>query len=334
MRGAQKGRHEPDRGLARARGRGHFLSMDMGGTIDTTADEPGERGLRARRRARVGVWLFVVMAAGLGWIWLGAMVTAMLTRTDMAVLGPGMGIFNRINGFSSLSPEFRAGLSMLCAPVTTSWGASDWATVFAMWVAMVAAMMLPSALPVLTAHADLGAVRAAKGERVVSPIVLGLGYLAVWTAFALVATLAQGALTQARLLTPAGLPASLVLAGTTLIAAGFYQFSPLKAGCLIRCRSPRVIFTESWSDRVAGVFRQGIEQGLDCLGCCWALMVVMFAVGVMNVVWIAVIGAVMVWEKLTSSFWASRVIGVVLIVWGALMIANSPVGAALLARLI
>jgi len=308
--------------------------MDMGGTVDLAASEPEERAARARRRARVAVGLFVAAAAGLGWIWLGAMVVAMLAGTDMAALGPGMGIFNRLNGFTGLSPEVRAGLAMLCAPVTSSWALADWLTVFAMWMAMVAAMMLPTAVPVLVAHADLGAARAAKGERVVSPIVLALGYLAVWTAFALVATVAQGVLTQARLMTPAGLPASQVLAGTTLIAAGIYQFSPLKAGCLVRCRSPRVFFAESWSDRVFGVFRQGIEQGIDCLGCCWALMVVMFAVGVMNVVWIAVLGAVMVWEKLSISLWVSRVIGVVLIVWGALMIANSPVGAALLARLI
>lgn len=306
----------------------------MGGTVDLAASEPEERAARARRRARIAVGLFVVAAAGLGWLWLGAMVVAMLSGTDMAALGPGMGIFNRLNGFAGLSPEMRAGLTMLCAPVTSSWALADWLTVFAMWMAMVAAMMLPTAVPVLVTHADLGAARAAKGERVVSSIVLGLGYLAVWTAFALVATGAQGVLTQARLLTPAGLPASLVLAGTTLIAAGIYQFSPLKAGCLVRCRSPRVFFTESWSDRVVGVFRLGVEQGIDCLGCCWALMVVMFAVGVMNVVWIAVLGAVMVWEKLSASLWVSRAIGVVLIVWGALMIANSPVGAALLARLI
>lgn len=307
--------------------------MDRGGTIDTTAGTPEERLARAQRRARIAVGLFVVAAAGLGWLWLAAMVAAMLARTDMTVLGSGMGVFNYFNGFIDFSTEVRAGFAALCAPVTSSWAVADWATVFAMWVAMVAAMMVPTAVPVLVAHADLGAARAAKGERVVSPMVLGLGYLAVWTGFAVMATAAQGVLTQARLLTPAGLPASLVLAGTTMIAAGIYQFSPLKAGCLARCRAPRVYFAESWSSRALGVFRQGIDQGLDCLGCCWALMVVMFAVGVMNVVWIAVLGAVMVWEKLTSSPWASRVIGAVLIVWGGLLIANSPVGAALSARL-
>ncbi|NLH80694.1 MAG: DUF2182 domain-containing protein, partial [Phyllobacteriaceae bacterium] len=247
-------------------------------------------------------------------------------------LGPGMGLFNRLNGLSGLTPETRAALTVLCGPVTATWSLADWATVFAMWVAMVAAMMLPTAVPVFRAYADLGAERARAGERIVSPIVLALGYLAVWLAFSLVATAGQGLLTQARLLTPAGLPASEVLAGTTMIAAGIYQFSPLKWACLARCRTPHPFFADNWTNRVFGVFRQGIAQGLDCMGCCWALMVVMFAVGVMNVVWIALLGAIMTLEKITTSVWVSRVVGVVFVVWGAGLVLASPVGTALLAR--
>ena len=193
-------------------------------------------------------------------------------------------------------------------------------------------MMLPSALPVFLAYGDTAAEHAAQGERVVSPVVLGLGYLATWVGFAVVATLAQGLLTQARALTPAGVPASLVLAGTTLIAAGVYQFTPLKLGCLARCRAPLPFFADAWTDRPAGVFAQGVRQGLDCMGCCWAMMGVMFAVGVMNVVWIAVLGLLAVAEKITTSEGLSRVIGVVLIVWGGLLVAASPAGSAMLAR--
>ena len=304
-----------------------------GTPIDGELDREG-RGMRGRGLdPRLAVAVFVGVAVVLGWLWLGTMVAGMLDGTDMAALGPGMGIFNRLNGMAGLSPELRAGLAALCAPATSTWSAGDWATVFAMWVAMVAAMMLPSALPVFAAYADIGAQRQAQGERVVSPVVLGLGYLAVWLVFAGVATAAQGILTAGRVLTPAGLPASLVLAGTTMIAAGLYQFSSAKAGCLARCRAPRPFFLDGWTDRTAGVFRQGVVQGLDCLGCCWALMVVMFAVGVMNVVWIVVLGGVMTLEKLTSSSWIVRLIGMVFIVWGAALVATSPVGAALLARL-
>lgn len=307
--------------------------MDLSRHDDTpeTTDAP-RPWARALVSPHLAVGLFVAVAVALGWAWMGAMIAGMVARTDMATLGPGMGIFNRINGLDGLSAETRAALTMLCGPVGAVWSAADWAVVFAMWVAMVMAMMVPTAIPVFRAYADLGAERARAGERIVSPVVLALGYLAVWIGFAILATAAQGFLTQARLLTPAGLPASQVLAATTMIAAGLYQFSPLKGACLARCRTPRPFFADHWTDRALGVFRQGVAQGFDCMGCCWALMVVMFAVGVMNVVWIVVLGAIMTLEKLSPSIWASRTIGIVFIAWGGLLLLESPIGGALLAR--
>lgn len=295
----------------------------------------GEESVRANvwtSRPHLAVAAFVAIAFLVGWAWLGAMVAGMLATTDMGTLGPGMGVFNHFNGLSGLSPETRAALTVLCGPVGAVWSASDWALVLAMWVAMVAAMMLPTAVPVFHAYADLGAERERAGEAIVSPVFLALGYLFVWLVFAVVATAAQGLLTQARLLTPGGLPASEVLTGTTIMAAGLYQFSPLKWACLARCRAPRPFFADNWTNRVAGVFRQGIAQGLDCMGCCWALMVVMFAVGVMNVIWIVLLGAIMTLEKLSPTVWVSRVIGVVFLAWGAALVLASPVGTALLAR--
>lgn len=305
-----------------------------GGTDRTTgtgAPAPAG-GTRLFARPGFAVAVFVIVAFGLGWAWIGAMVAGMLASTDMATLGPGMGLFNRLNGLAGLSAETRAALTVICAPIGATWSLADWAIVFAMWVAMVMAMMVPTAVPVFSAYAALGAERAGRGERVVTPVALGLGYLAVWTVFAGLATVAQGLLTQARLLTPAGLPASSVLAGTTMIAAGFYQFTPLKWACLSRCRTPHPFFADNWTNRFSGVLRQGIAQGLDCLGCCWALMVVMFAVGVMNVVWIVLLGAVMTIEKVTNSVWVSRIVGIVFVLWGLGLIAASPVGSALLAR--
>lgn len=287
----------------------------------------------ALARPHVAVAVFVTIAVLVGWVWLGAMVAGMLATTDMGTLGPGMGLFNRLNGLAELSPETRAALTVLCGPVGTSWSALDWGTVFAMWVAMVMAMMLPTAIPVFRAYADLGAERQRAGETIASPVHLALGYLAVWIGFSIVATAAQGLLTQARLLSPAGLPASEVLAGTTIFAAGLYQFTPLKWACLARCRTPHPFFADNWTNRAAGVFRQGIAQGVDCMGCCWALMVVMFAVGVMNVIWIVILGAIMTIEKLSPSPWVSRIVGLVFLAWGAGLVAASPVGVALLSRL-
>ncbi len=289
-------------------------------------------GVSFLRRPTVVVWLAVAVGAGIGWMWLAAMIAGMLATTDMTVLGPGMGLLNRLNGFADLTPEVRAALTVLCGPTDAAWGVRDGLAVFAMWVAMVFAMMLPSAAPVLTSFARLAEAKRAAGEATSSPLVLAAGYLSIWIAFAVVATLGQGVLTQLRLLTPAGTTASQLLAGTTLLAAGLYQFSPLKMGCLTRCRHPAPYFADNWTARPAGVFRQGIEQGIDCLGCCWALMVVMFAVGVMNVVWIAIIGAVMVVEKVTTSLLVPRLVGVVLLAWGVALVLASPVGAVLLTR--
>lgn len=293
----------------------------------------GDGLVAALRRPKVVVWLAVGVGAAIGWAWLMAMIAGMLATTDMTALGPGMGVFNRLNGFAELTPEMRAALTVLCGPTGEAWSFGDGLAVFAMWVAMVFAMMLPSAMPVLTSYAALAEEKRAAGEATVSPLVLAAGYLSIWIVFAAAATLAQGLLTQVRVLTPAGTTVSEVLAGTTLLAAGLYQFSPLKLGCLTKCRFPAPYFADNWTSRTAGVFRQGVEQGLDCLGCCWALMVVMFAVGVMNVVWIAVIGAVMVTEKVTLSLAVPRLVGVVLLLWGAALVLASPVGAVLLARL-
>ncbi len=284
------------------------------------------------RRPKVLVWSAVGIGAVVGWAWLAAMIAGMLDTTDMTTLGPGMGLLNRINGLAALPPEVRAAFTVLCGPTGEAWTLGDAAAVLAMWVAMVLAMMLPSAAPVLTSYARLAEEKLRAGSASASPLYLAAGYLTIWLVFAVVATGAQALLTQLRVLTPAGLTASQVLAGTTLFAAGLYQFSPLKLGCLTRCRYPAPYFADNWTPRAARVYRQGIELGLDCLGCCWALMVVMFAVGVMNVVWIAVIGAVMTVEKVTFSAWVPRLIGVVLLLWGLALIGFSPVGAALLSR--
>ncbi len=314
----------------RAGSAGEARSEDGGGA-SPSGGSPGPFAFLAR--PKVVVWLAVAVGAGIGWIWLAAMVAGMLAATDMTTLGPGMSVFNSLNGFADMPAEVRAALTVLCGPTDEAWSARDVAAVFAMWVAMVFAMMLPSAAPVLTSFAGLAEEKRRAGEPAASPLLIAAGYLTIWIVFAAVATAGQALLTQLRVLTPAGTTASQVLAGTTLIAAGLYQFSPLKMGCLTRCRFPAPYFAEHWTPRPMAVFRQGIDQGIDCLGCCWALMVVMFAVGVMNVIWIAIIGAVMTVEKVTTSLAVPRLVGVVLLLWGAALVLFSPVGSVLLTRL-
>ena len=193
---------------------------------------------------------------------------------------------------------------------------------FATWAAMALVMMLPGAAPMLLTYAEIAETAAVKGAATVSPLVLAAGYLAVWIAFAFVASGAE--ILLSRLITP-GSEMAVLAVGASLILAGLYQFSALKHACLSRCRRPFAFFFAQWTDRTAGVFRLGLRQGLYCLGCCWALMALMLFAGAMNLVWMAGLAAIMAAEKLTRSQMLPRVIGIVLIAAGAVILAiNSP----------
>jgi predicted metal-binding membrane protein len=199
----------------------------------------------------------------------------------------------------------------LCAP-SGPWSAAEAALVFAMWGAMVLAMMLPTALPMVTTYADIAETAAAKGEPVVHAAVLVAGYVAVWLAFALAATVLQGLATAARGTDVPGLPVS----GALLVLAGLYQFSALKHACLTQCRRPFPYLFANWTDRPWGIMQLGLRQGAYCLGCCWAMMLLMFAAGAMNVAWMAALGSVMAVEKMAPPRF-SRALGVALIAAGA-----------------
>jgi predicted metal-binding membrane protein len=189
---------------------------------------------------------------------------------------------------------------------------------FAAWAAMALLMMLPGAAPMLLTYAEIAETAAAKGAAAVSPLVLAAGYLAVWIAFALVASGAEILLVR---LIPHGSEMAVLAAGAGLLLAGLYQFSALKHACLSRCRRPFAFFFAQWSDRVEGVFRLGLRQGIYCLGCCWALMLLMLFVGAMNLVWMAGLAAIMAAEKVTRSQTLPRIVGIGLIAAGAVFLA-------------
>jgi predicted metal-binding membrane protein len=183
-----------------------------------------------------------------------------------------------------------------------------------MWAAMVLAMMLPTAGPMILTYAEIADTAARKGEPVVSPLMLTAGYLAVWLGFAFPAALAQGALASAGLAD--GERAGPLLAGFIFIGAGLYQFSALKRACLTLCQRPFPFLFANWTTERLGVFRLGLRQGLYCVGCCWAMMALMFAVGAMNAVWMAMLGVAMIVEKLSSGARWSNAIGAVLLALG------------------
>lgn len=211
-------------------------------------------------------------------------------------------------------------------PLGAAGGIEGVAIVGAMWVAMTLAMMLPTAGPMILTYAEIGETAARKGVRIVSPQVLIAGYLTVWFGFAGVATLAQfGVMSLATLpgASRVAAPASALL----FLVAGLYQFSALKQACLTACQRPFSFFFLNWTDRPFGVFWLGIRQGLYCLGCCWAMMLLMFAAGAMNAVWMALLGLVMLIEKMTMSPIVGRTVGVAFTAAGLTILAAWASGA-------
>lgn len=185
------------------------------------------------------------------------------------------------------------------------------------WGAMIAAMMLPSTVPMIR-HFSGVARRQDRGSRAV--LVFVGGYAVVWTAFGLVALIGDAALHQLVGRTPWLEARPWVIGGSVLFAAGLFQFSALKDRCLIQCRQP---FAYLMRQRLRGVespFRLGLGHGVFCLGCCWALMLLMFAVGLANLAWMAVLTAVMTYEKVgRRGAQLVPVAGVLLLAWGVVV---------------
>jgi len=207
----------------------------------------------------------------------------------------------------------------LCRPaVARGFGLADAALTLAMWAAMTLAMMMPTAGPMILTYAEIADTAARKSERVVSPIVLTAGYAAIWLGFAFVASLLQILLTVSAPGNVAVVQAP--LAGAIFLVAGLYQFSALKAACLTLCQRPFPFFFANWTTSTHGVFVLGLRQGLRCLGCCWALMLVMFTVGTMNVLWMAVLGMLMTIEKMSTTARFSRALGIAFVVIGIALI--------------
>jgi predicted metal-binding membrane protein len=195
--------------------------------------------------------------------------------------------------------------------------------VFLMWAVMMVAMMLPSAAPVTLLIVSITRKRreagAASGLRT-APFVLG--YLAVWLAFAAMATLLQWQLDAAELLSETMALAGTLAAGAVLVLAGIYQWTPLKQACLRHCRSPLDFLLHHWRDGALGAFVSGARHGVFCLGCCWMLMALLFVGGIMNLAWIAGIALIVLIEKTLP--WGgrmSRVTGAALVIWGGLTLA-------------
>ena len=182
-------------------------------------------------------------------------------------------------------------------PHAGPWRLSEFLLLYVMWAVMMVAMMLPSALPMVLMFAATGRRRRTQGRQFTTTSLFLSGYFLVWFAFSVLASAVQWALHQAAVLTPMMTPRTSWLGGVVLLMAGLYQWTSLKKSCLRHCSSPLSFIMGHWRSGQWGALRMGIEHGMYCTGCCWALMALLFAIGVMNVLWVAAIAAFVLIEK-------------------------------------
>lgn len=199
--------------------------------------------------------------------------------------------------------------------MTRIWDLRHLALLWAMWAVMMVGMMLPSASPMLLLYGSV-ARRSATGALAASRQIYALaaGYLAVWALFSLGATALQRLLAELLFVSAMMKVTSPTVGATLLVMAGVYQLTPLKLACLRSCRSPLGFLMSRWRTGWTGAFRMGVEHGALCVGCCWALMLLLFAGGVMNLAVIAALTAFVAFEKLTPlGARGARISGVLLI---------------------
>ena len=210
---------------------------------------------------------------------------------------------------------------MWMPPSRGSWVLSDFILLFLMWSVMMIAMMTPSILPMLMLFTTLNARNKSKGKDTSPTLFLLAGYLMSWVLFSLVITLPEYAMHKSGLLNPMMEPTHAYLGSAMLIIAGIYQFTPFKDACLTVCQSPLTFLMNNWKDGNLGAFLVGYKHGFYCIGCCWALMLTLFALGVMNIMWVMVLTIFVLFEKLSykNPLLFRRVAGYAFILWGILL---------------
>jgi predicted metal-binding membrane protein len=192
----------------------------------------------------------------------------------------------------SMGAETMSGMVMSAA--ASNWSLRDVASIFAMWTVMMAAMMLPSALPTIEMHARIA--RGQSAENTGPTWLFVAGYLAAWTSFAAAVALVQYPLARTTIIGDT-MKMKPLAGGLLLIAAGIYQITPLKQACLTKCRTPLGFFMTKWRAGSRGALLMGFNHGVFCVGCCWLLMALMFVGGAMNLAWAAALAIFVLLEK-------------------------------------
>ena len=247
-------------------------------------------------------WAYLLNGAGMG--------MSAFEMTRMSQLGMARGMFE--GGM--------AGMAMMAPAV---WTPGYAVLMFFMWWIMMVAMMLPSAAPMILLFATVNRKQRETGHPYVATSIFAVGYLAAWAGFSLVAVFLQWGFERTGILSPMFVGTNVIFGGVLLLAAGVYQLTPIKHACLRQCRAPLAFLTTRWRRGARGAISMGLEHGAFCVGCCWFLMGLLFFGGVMNLYWIAGLALFVLLEKIVpAGHWLGYATGVVLLVWGAGMLAR------------
>ncbi len=271
------------------------------------SDAPLEAVLKRDRALVIGA---VAVTAIFAWAYVLWLAAAM----DMGAAGLG----------GSMAPmggegQAASGAAAMAMPRLRPWSPAEFAFMFGMWAVMMVGMMLPSVAPMLLIHARVARQSVAQGRPIAATGWFAAGYLLAWTAFSLFATAGQWVLERTLLVTPMMVNASDAFGGAVLIVAGLYQWTPFKERCLVQCQAPLMFIQRHGGFRrdAPGSVRLGARHGLYCVGCCWALMALLFVGGVMNVLWIAGLTVFVLLEKvIPAGRLVSRTAGAGLVVLG------------------
>ena len=230
--------------------------------------------------------------------------------TVLAVVVLAWGVmWNQARGMEHMNPH----MAMCSMPRASSWNPADMFFLFGMWTVMMTAMMLPAVIPTTLLFTMVNRQRKESQNPFVPTWIFLSGYLAVWTVFSCLAAFLQMYLHKKILLSPLMVSTSSSLSGLLFIFAGVYQFTSLKEVCLRHCQTPLNFLMTSWREGKVGAFFMGLQHGMYCSGCCWILMMLLFALGVMNIWGILFLSLFVLIEK---NFSIKNIPGILLIIWG------------------
>jgi predicted metal-binding membrane protein len=261
--------------------------------------------LRGNQTITLGALLLIT---ALAWAWL-LYVPAHMDMAPMAEMD--------MSGMDMSGMDMSAMAAM--SPTPMPWTLTHGLFMFAMWAVMMVGMMMPSVTPMVLIYQRVASQAGAAGQSFAPAGWFLGGYLVAWVLFAALATLAQWGLESLALLTPMMKSASGGFGAAVLVVAGIYQWLPVKDACLARCRAPLQFVQQhgGFQPGVHGSLRLGFLHGLYCIGCCWALMALLFVGGVMNLIWIAALMVLVLLEKVVpGARWLSRAAGVAFVVAG------------------